>query len=61
MMSMTMIGLTLGPLVRVLLLLSLKNPLVVFTTPLIVLAIPLVVLTIKLVVFVTWVLVFLFQ
>ena len=46
-------GLTLGPLVRPLLLFSLMNPLVVLETPL-------VVLKIKLVVFVEWGLAFLY-
>ena len=54
MMSLTMMGLTLGPLVRALFLFALKNLLVVLTNPL-------GVLMTLLVVFVAWVLAFLLQ
>ena len=53
MMSLTMMGLTPGPLVRALFLFTLKNPLEVLTTPLVVMTIPLAV-------FVVWVLDFFF-
>ena len=54
MMSLTINGLTPGPLVCVILLFALHNPLVVLMTTLVVLTIPLVV-------FMVWVLLFLFQ
>ena len=54
MMSLTMMCLTRGPLLRVFFLFALMNPLVVFTTLMVVLTIPLVM-------FVVWVLVILFQ
>ena len=61
MMSLTMMGLTSGLLLRSLFLFASKNLLVVLTTSLVMLTTPLVVLTIPLVVFVAWVLEFLFR